>query len=74
MSTSFLKLNSDETELRLIGNPKRLASIENFERILGDSKVRPSASASDLSRVDSMRSETRDGYSSAIKTPVVKSS
>lgn len=48
MSTNFLKLNSDKTELLLIGNPKRLAKISNFQLTIGDSTVKPSTSARNL--------------------------
>jgi len=36
MSINFLKLNSEKTELLLIGNPTRLAKITSFELILDD--------------------------------------
>ena len=48
MSDNFLKLNSDKTELILIGNPKRVAKVGHFELTIGDSVVRPSASARNL--------------------------
>jgi hypothetical protein len=48
MSTNFLKLNSEKAELLLIGNPKRLAKINNFQLTIGDSTVKPSTSARNL--------------------------
>ncbi len=48
MSANYLKLNSDKTELLLIGNPKRVAKVRDFELSIGDSIVRPSASARNL--------------------------
>ena len=44
----LLKLNADKTKLLLIGNPKRVAKVHNFELAIGDSVVRPSASARNL--------------------------
>ncbi len=48
MSANFLKLNSEKTELLLIGHPKRLAKINNFRLTIGDSTVKPSTSARNL--------------------------
>jgi len=48
MSDNFLKRNADETELILIGNPKRVAEVQHFELTIGDSVVRPSDSARNL--------------------------
>ncbi len=48
MSANYLKLNADKTELLLIGNPKRVAKVRDFELSIGDSIVRPSASARNL--------------------------
>ncbi len=48
VSANFLKLNSEKTELLLIGNPKRLPKINNFQLTIGDSTVKPSTSARNL--------------------------
>jgi len=48
MLDNFLKHNADKTEIILIGNPIRVAKVQHFELILGDSVVRPSASARNL--------------------------
>ncbi len=48
ISANFLKLNSDKTELLLIGDPKRVAKVKNFELVVGDNTVKPSASARNL--------------------------
>jgi len=45
MSANVLKLNSDEAEFILIGSPKRVAKVQHFELTVGDSVVRPHASA-----------------------------
>jgi len=41
VAANFLKLNDDITELVLIGHPKRLAKIHNFELSVGNNKVKP---------------------------------
>jgi len=43
VADNFLKLNDDKTELLLPGNPKRVAEIHNFQLIIGDNAVKPSA-------------------------------
>lgn len=48
MASNFLKLNDDKTELVLIGNPKRLAKIHDFELSVGSIKVKPSPCARNL--------------------------
>jgi len=48
MTDNFLKLNDDKTELLLIGNPKRLAKIHNFQVSVEDNAVKPSACARTL--------------------------
>ncbi len=48
MASNFLKLNDDKTELVLIGNPKRLAKIHDFELSIGSIKVKPSPCARNL--------------------------
>jgi len=40
MAANSLKLDDDETELLLIGHPKRLAKATGFELLLGDVKVK----------------------------------
>jgi len=45
MSANLLKLNSDNTELSFIGNPKRVAKVQHFELSISYSVVRPAASA-----------------------------
>jgi len=48
MASNILKLNDEETELVLIGHPKRLAKIHDFELSIGISKVKPSPCARNL--------------------------
>ena len=48
MASNFLKLNDDKTELVLIGNPKRLTKIHDFELTIGSNKVKPSPCARNL--------------------------
>ena len=48
MAANFLKLNDDKTELVLIGHPKRLAKIHDFELSVGSNKVKPSPCARSL--------------------------
>ena len=48
MAANFLKLNDDKTELVLIGHPKRLAKIRDFELSVGHIKVKPSPCARNL--------------------------
>jgi hypothetical protein len=48
MADNFLKLNDDQTELLLIGNPKRVVKIQNFQVLVGDNAVKPSACARNL--------------------------
>jgi len=48
MSDNFPKLKADNTELILTGNPKSVAKDQHFELTVGDSLVRPSASARNL--------------------------
>jgi len=48
MADNFLKINDDKTELLLIGNPKRVTKIQNFQLLVGDNAVKPSACARNL--------------------------
>jgi len=48
MAANFLKLNDVTTELLLVGHPKHLAKVTNFELLLGDVQVRPSHAARSL--------------------------
>ncbi len=48
MAANFLKLNDDKTELVLIGHPKRLSKIHDFELSIGNIRVKPSACARNL--------------------------
>jgi len=48
MVANFLKLNDDKTKLVLIGHPKRLAKIHDFELSVGSNKVKPSPCARNL--------------------------
>ena len=48
MAANFLKLNDDKTELLLIGNPKRVSKIHNFQLLIGDNIVKPSECARNL--------------------------
>jgi len=48
MAAYFLKLNDDKIELVLIGHPKRLAKIPDFELSVGINKVKPSPCARNL--------------------------
>jgi len=41
MTDNFLKLNDDKTKLLLIGIPKRVAKIQNFQVLVGDNAVKP---------------------------------
>jgi len=45
MSPNFLKLSNDKTELVLIGHPKGLAKMRDFELSVGINKVKPSPCA-----------------------------
>jgi hypothetical protein len=48
MAANFLKLNDDKTELLLIGNPKRLVKVNNFQLFIGSIIVKPSENARNL--------------------------
>jgi len=48
MADNFLKLNDDKTELPLIEYPKRMAKTHNFQLIVLDNTVKPSACDRDL--------------------------
>ena len=48
MAANFLKLNDSIMELVLIGHPKRLAKIRDFELSVGHIKVKPSPCARNL--------------------------
>ena len=48
MAANFLKLNDDNTELLLIGNPKRVSKIHNFQLLIEDNIVKPSDCARNL--------------------------
>jgi len=45
---NFLNFNDDKTELLLLGNPKRVAQLQNFQLLVGDNAVMPSACARNL--------------------------
>ena len=48
MASNFLKLNDEKTELLLIGHPKRVSKVHNFQLFIGENTVKPSACARNL--------------------------
>jgi len=48
LSANFLNPNADKTELLLIGNPMRVAKVQNFELAIGNSVIRPWAFTGNL--------------------------
>jgi len=45
MAENVLKLHDNQTELLLIGNPKRVAKMQKFQVSVGDNAVKISACA-----------------------------
>jgi len=48
MADDVLNLKDDKSEQLLIGNPKRVAKIHNFQVLVGDNAVKQSAGARNL--------------------------
>jgi hypothetical protein len=48
MAENFLQLNDEKTELLLIGNPKRLAKVHDFQLSIGNIIIKPTENARNL--------------------------
>jgi len=59
LAGNFLELNDDKAELVVLGNPKRLSKVNDFELSVGNVRVKASAWARNLGvYYDSLRSFT----------------